>query len=58
LGDLFVFRLFDQLLWVSLAGNGNIPALSDDGLTIILVMAVVAPMIVYIVGLIYEQVNN
>lgn len=46
------------LLLVSLAGSGNIPALSDDALTIMLVTTVVAPMIVYIVGLVYEQVNK
>jgi uncharacterized membrane protein len=46
------------LLWVSLASGGNIPALSDDALTYLLVAAVVAPMIVYIVGLVYEHSNS
>lgn len=46
------------LLWVSLAGSGNIPALSDDALTFLLVLTVVVPMIVYTGGLVYEHVNN
>ncbi len=46
------------LLWVSLATSGNIPALSEDALTFLLVAAVITPMIVYIVGFIYEQLNK
>lgn len=46
------------LLWDALASSGNIPALSDDTLTLLLVAAVIVPMIVYIVGFIYEQINK
>lgn len=46
------------LLWVSLSTSGNIPALSDDALTFLLVANVIAPMIVYAVGLLYEQFHN
>lgn len=46
------------LLWASLSVSGNIPVLSDDGLTFLLVATVVAPMIVYVVGLFYEQFNS
>lgn len=46
------------LLWVSLSVSGNIPALSNDALTFLLVLNVIAPMMVYVVGLFYEQFNN
>lgn len=46
------------LLWVSLSISGNIPALSDDALTFLLVLNVIAPVIVYAVGFFYEQFNN
>jgi uncharacterized membrane protein len=53
-----IIMAYIVLLWVSLASSGNIPPLSEDALTIFLVATVVAPMIVYIVGLLYEQINN
>ena len=46
------------LLWVALAASGNIPALSDNTLTFILAAAVIVPMVVYVVGFIYEQINK
>lgn len=46
------------LLWVSLSNSGNIPTLSNDGLTFLLVATVIAPMLVYTVGIFYEQLNN
>lgn len=52
-----IIMTYIVLLWVSLAGSGNIPALSDNTLTFLLVATVIVPIMVYIAGLIYEQVN-
>jgi hypothetical protein len=46
------------LLWVSLSNSGNIPVLSTDGLTFLLVASVIAPMLIYAAGLVYEQLHN
>lgn len=53
-----IIMTYIALLWVSLSVSGNIPALSDDGLTFLLVASVITPMIVYAVGLLYEQINH
>jgi hypothetical protein len=53
-----IIMTYIVLLWVSLSVSGNIPALSNDGLTFLLVASVITPMIVYAVGLLYEQINN
>ena len=45
-------------MWVSFAGNGSLPMLSDDALWFALAAVVVIPFGVYAVSLAYDQQNS
>lgn len=46
------------LMWLSLAGNGSLPAPSLDALWFYLVGASVAPIAVYVIGIVNGEKNN
>lgn len=47
--------VYAGLMWVSLAANGSLPALSADALWYFLAVAAVIPFGVYIAGIVMEQ---
>lgn len=46
---------YGLLMWVSISANGQLPALSPDGLWYALAAALVLPMLVYVVSVIQAQ---
>ena len=46
---------FALLMWVSISANGQLPALSHDGLWYALAAAFVLPVLVYVVSIVQAQ---
>jgi hypothetical protein len=46
---------YGLLMWVSVSANGQLPALSPDGLWYALAAAVVLPLLVYVVSVVQAQ---
>ena len=50
--------VYAGLMWVSFASNGQVPALSQDGLWFFLAGCVVVPFVVYVVGIVLGEKNG
>jgi hypothetical protein len=49
---------YTALMWVSIASNGSLPALSADAVWWVLAAIVVVPMLVYIASLVYDEQHS
>jgi len=50
--------VYAGLMWVSFASNGQVPALSQDGLWYFLAGCVVVPFVVYLAGIVLGEKNG